>query len=89
MQLGVDAGHGRGIGLIVVVDELDRAPSSPPLALVSSSQIFMPSSACLPAPESGPVSAMEKPILIGSCALAGTENAKEHRGDRAKPAARP
>src|SRR5262245_22244775 len=30
----------------------------------------MPSSACLPLAASGPVSAMEKPILMGSCALA-------------------
>src|SRR5436190_547510 len=41
-------------------------PSRPPAALVSSSQIFMPSSACLPLAASGPVSDMPKPILIGS-----------------------
>src|SRR5215475_4310627 len=47
-------------------------PSRPPLALVSSSQIFMPSRACLPLAASGPVSDMPKPILIGSlfCAWA-------------------
>src|SRR5262245_62125831 len=44
---------------------LTGRPSRPALALVSSSQIFMPSSACLPKPASGPVSAMPKPIVIG------------------------
>src|SRR5215468_8090616 len=44
---------------------LTGRPSRPPLALVSSSQIFMPSSACLPKPASGPVSAMPKPMVIG------------------------
>ena len=44
---------------------LTGRPSRPPLALVSSSQIFMPSSACLPLAASGPVSAMEKPMVIG------------------------
>src|SRR5262249_5289382 len=48
-------------------------PSSPPLALMSSSQIFCASSADLPLGASPPVSAMLKPILIGSrvCADAG------------------
>src|SRR5262249_16036365 len=45
---------------------LTGRPSRPPLALVSSSQIFMPSSACLPFGDSGPVNDMEKPILTGS-----------------------
>ena len=40
------------------------------MALVSSSQIFMPSSAALPAEASPPVSPMPKPILIGSAAPA-------------------
>src|SRR5215468_10018028 len=40
-------------------------PSRPPLALISSSQIWAPSSACWPAPASEPVCAMLKPILIG------------------------
>src|SRR5262245_8456513 len=44
---------------------LTGRPSRPPLALVSSSQIFIPSSACLPKPASGPVSAMPKPMVIG------------------------
>src|SRR6187551_3116500 len=45
---------------------------SPPFLLVSSSQILAPSSACLPLAASGPVSDIEKPILIGSppCASA-------------------
>src|ERR1700742_4987457 len=57
---------------------LTGRPSRPPLALVSSSQIFMPSSACLPKPASGPVSAMPKPILIGSpdWACAGAARAR-------------
>src|SRR6516162_7898787 len=45
---------------------LTGRPSNPPFLLVSSSQILAPSSACLPLAASGPVSAMEKPILIGS-----------------------
>src|SRR5262245_25964147 len=57
---------------------LTGRPSSPPFLLVSSSQILAPSSACLPLAASGPVSAMEKPILIGSpagtWALAGVRN---------------
>src|SRR6266540_4475343 len=58
---------------------LTGRPSRPPLALISSSQICMPSSACLPLGASGPVSAIEKPILIGSpvgaWALAGLQTA--------------
>src|SRR3972149_11040229 len=55
---------------------LTGRPSSPPLALISSSQIFMPSSACLPLGESGPVSAIANPILIGSpaCPAAPFDN---------------
>ena len=45
-------------------------PSSPPLALTSSSQICIASSADLPLGASPPVSAMLKPILIGSAARA-------------------
>src|SRR5664279_3250635 len=41
-------------------------PSRPPLALVSSSQIFIASNDDLPLADSGPVSDMPKPILIGS-----------------------
>src|SRR6516164_1390481 len=51
-------------------------PSRPPLALISCSQIWLPSSACWPAPASEPVCAMEKPILIGAappCAKAAGE----------------
>src|SRR6516165_3132155 len=52
---------------------LTGRPSRPPLALVSSSQIWAPSSACWPAPASEPLCAMLKPILMGSppCAKAG------------------
>src|SRR5262245_32403303 len=57
---------------------LTGRPSRPPLALISSSQIFMPSSACLPLAASGPVSAMEKPIVTGwpdgAWAFAGVKN---------------
>jgi len=46
--------------------------------LISSSQIFMPSSACLPLAASGPVSAMEKPMVTGwpdgAWAFAGVNN---------------
>src|SRR3954470_1889332 len=45
---------------------LTGRPISPPLPLISSSQILAPSSACLPLAASGPVSDIEKPILIGS-----------------------
>src|SRR6185437_10584641 len=45
-------------------------PSKPPLALMSSSQIFMATSADLPLAARPPVSAMPKPILIGSAAWA-------------------
>src|SRR5271154_6856486 len=51
---------------------LTGRPSSPPLALTSSSQIFCASSADLPLAARPPVIAMLKPILIGSpdCAAA-------------------
>src|SRR5262249_4489213 len=51
---------------------LTGRPRSPPLALMSSSQIFWASKADLPLGASPPVSAMLKPILIGSpvCATA-------------------
>src|SRR6516162_7698557 len=45
---------------------LTGRPSSPPLALTSSSQIFCASSADLPLAARPPVIAMLKPILIGS-----------------------
>ena len=64
-QLGVDAGHMRGIALIVVVNELDRAAEQAAAALVSSSQICIPRRAILPLAASLPVSDMPKPILIG------------------------
>src|SRR6516164_9916575 len=71
---------------------LTGRPSRPPLALVSSSQIFMPSSACLPKPASGPVSAMPKPMAIGwpdgVCACVGAGNAATEAAARravAKP----
>jgi hypothetical protein len=38
---------------------------------MSSSQIFMARRADLPFAESGPVNDIPKPILIGSCAVAG------------------
>src|SRR5215471_6719520 len=49
-------------------------PSRPPLALMSSSQTCIATSDILPLAASGPVSAMPKPILIGSavCDWAGT-----------------
>src|SRR5262245_53111034 len=57
---------------------LTGRPSNPPFLLISSSQIFMPSSACLPLAASGPVSAMEKPIVTGwpygAWAFAGGKN---------------
>ena len=41
-QLGVDARHRRRIGLVVVVDQLDRAGrAARPSGLMSSSQIFL------------------------------------------------
>src|SRR5215469_16101964 len=46
-------------------------PSSPPLALMSSSQICMATSDILPLAASGPVSAIPNPILIGSAACTG------------------
>src|SRR5215472_18376172 len=46
-------------------------PSSPPLALISSSQICMATSDILPLAASGPVSAIPNPILIGSAACTG------------------
>ena len=46
-------------------------PSSPPLAFTSSAQIWMAISAALPLPARPPVSAMPKPILIGSAAAVG------------------
>ena len=67
---------------------LTGRPSSPPLALISSSQIFMPTSACLPFGASGPVSDIEKPILIGSpCwAEAGTAGSvKAAKAEARKP----
>src|SRR6516164_11590471 len=52
---------------------LTGRPSNPPLALMSSSQIFWASRADLPFGPSPPVIAMLYPILIGSpdCAAAG------------------
>src|SRR5579871_1226304 len=52
---------------------LTGRPSRPPFLLVCSSQICAPSRACLPLGDSGPVSAMAKPILIGGplCENAG------------------
>src|SRR6516164_3294568 len=59
---------------------LTGRPRSPPLALTSSSQIFCASSADLPLGASPPVSAMLKPILIGSpdCAQAAPANNSAH-----------
>src|SRR5215469_7560392 len=59
---------------------LTGRPRSPPLALTSSSQIFWASSADLPLGASPPVSAMLKPILIGSpdCAQAAPANTSAH-----------
>src|SRR6266511_839610 len=50
---------------------LTGRPSSPPLALTSSSQIFIATSDILPLAASGPVSAMPKPMVMGSAAFAG------------------
>src|SRR5215471_2132069 len=50
---------------------LTGRPSSPPLALTSSSQIFIASSDILPLAASGPVSAMPKPMVMGSAARSG------------------
>src|SRR5262245_57943860 len=50
---------------------LTGRPLSPPLALTSSSQIFIASSDILPLAASGPVSAMPKPMVMGSAARAG------------------
>src|SRR6516165_9240959 len=64
---------------------LTGRPSNPPLPLISFSQIWAPSSACLPAPASEPVCAMLNPILMGSppCAKAGAD---AHAGEmRAAP----
>src|SRR5437764_536150 len=46
-------------------------PIKPPLALMSPSQIFIATSDILPLAASGPLSAMPKPILIGSAARPG------------------
>src|SRR5690348_12594208 len=50
-------------------------PKSPPLAFVSSSQIFIARIAALPLAASPPVKAMPVPILIGSAACAGGKTA--------------
>src|SRR5215831_11807230 len=50
---------------------LTGRPGSPPLALTSSSQIFIARSDILPLAASGPVSAMPKPMDMGSAARAG------------------
>src|SRR5262245_43807583 len=55
---------------------LTGRPLSPPLALTSSSQIFIASSDILPLAASGPVSAMPKPIVMGSAACAGAGASK-------------
>src|SRR5438105_2401525 len=61
-------------------------PSSPPLALISSSQIFMASSADLPLGASGPVSAMPKPMRSASAAFPGTApSASAERASAAAP----
>src|SRR5580704_18022964 len=54
---------------------LTGRPSSPPLALMSSYQIFCASSADLPLAASPPVIAMLKPILIGSPDCAAAQSA--------------
>ena len=71
-QLGVDARHGRRIALVIVVDELDLAAEQAALLVGLFFPDLQPSRACLPLAASGPVSAIEKPILIGSlfCAWA-------------------
>src|SRR5271169_1414430 len=50
---------------------LTGRPSSPPLALMSSSQICIATSDILPLAARGPVSDILKPTLIGSAALIG------------------
>ena len=64
---------------------LTGRPSRPPLALMSSSQIFMAEQRLLAVGREPPVSAMLKPILIGSllCAEAGTGAAKSPAARRA------
>ena len=54
-QLGVDARHGRRVGLVVVVDELDLAAEQAALRVDVVAQISMAISADLPSPASGPV----------------------------------
>src|SRR5215510_10663102 len=55
---------------------LTGRPLSPPLALTSSSQIFIASSDIFPLAASGPVSAMPKPIVIGlPCCASAAEHA--------------
>src|SRR5215472_9003870 len=61
---------------------LTGRPRSPPLALTSSSQIFWASSADLPLGASPPVSAILKPILIGSPDCAQAAPAKQQRARR-------
>src|ERR1700730_3657153 len=58
-------------------------PSRPPLALTSSSQIFIATIDILPLGASGPVAAMPKPILIGAPEGAWAPAEVEKRAARA------
>src|SRR5262249_19029565 len=51
---------------------LTGRPSSPPLALISSAQICLERRCALPEEARPPVNETLNPILIGSCATAGT-----------------
>src|SRR6185437_12662232 len=62
-------------------------PSRPPLVFTSSAQIWMAISAALPLPARPPVSAMPKPILIGSAAAAGHAAANNNIVAAAQPIA--
>src|SRR5882724_3892714 len=48
-------------------------PSRPPLALMSSRQISVPSCEALPPPARPPVCAIDMPILIGGCCAEAIE----------------
>src|SRR4029453_14683839 len=48
-------------------------PSRPPLALISSRQISIPSSEALPPPASPPVCGIDMPILTGGCCASARE----------------
>jgi hypothetical protein len=67
-ELGVDARDGVRLGLIVVVDELDRATEQPALGvdILFPDLLRQQRRLAVGGSQSSP-----KPILIGSCAAAG------------------